>query len=95
MDKQGFLLLVLCSPLEKEASLSPACCLCFVSLQKAVAKKGGKKPLSGFMLFSKEHRPKVKEADPEITFGGIGKRLGELWRALDDKEKEEYKSRKG
>jgi hypothetical protein len=47
------------------------------------------------MLFSKEHRAKVKEEDPELTFGGVGKKLGEMWRGLSDKEKEEYKSRKG
>ena len=29
--------------------------------KKAKAKGGSKKPLSGFMLFSKEHRPKIKE----------------------------------
>lgn len=62
-----------------------------VFLQKAAGKSGGKKPLTGFMLFSKEFRPKVKEEDPEITFGGIGKKLGEMWRALSDKEKAAYK----
>ena len=77
------------------------------------------------MLFSKEHRPKVrppfqptlyvrfttaatrsltlllianfpqiKEENPDITFGQIGKKLGEMWRALDDKEKQAYKDRK-
>eukprot|EP00977_Amphora_coffeiformis_P000809 scaffold175_cov177-Amphora_coffeaeformis.AAC.11 len=55
---------------------------------------GGKKKLSGFMLFSKEHRPKIKEENPDITFGQIGKKLGEMWRALDDKEKQAYKDRK-
>lgn len=66
-------------------------------LQKAAKKGGstGKKPLSGFMLFSKEHRGKVKEENPEMTFGGLGKKLGEMWRALSDKEKEEYKTKKG
>jgi hypothetical protein len=66
-------------------------------LQTAAKKSGGKskKPLSGFMLFSKEHRAKIKEDQPDLTFGGIGKKLGELWRALTDKEKEDYKSRKG
>jgi len=44
------------------------------------------------MLFSQEHRAKIKEENPDITFGGIGKKLGEMWRALDDKEKEEYKA---
>lgn len=46
------------------------------------------------MLFSKEHRAKVKEDNPEITFGGIGKELGAMWRALSDKEKQAYKDRK-
>jgi len=35
-------------------------------LQKA-AKGGAKKPLSGFMLFSKEHRAQVKKDDPELS----------------------------
>jgi hypothetical protein len=65
-----------------------------LSLQKAAAKSGGKKPLTGFMLFSKEHRPKVKLENPDITFGGIGKKLGEMWRALSDKEKAAYKDKK-
>jgi hypothetical protein len=47
------------------------------------------------MLFSKENRSKVKEEDPDLTFGGVGKKLGEMWRALSDKEKEAYKSKKG
>lgn len=60
-------------------------------LQKA---KGGsgKKPLTGFMLFSKEHREKVKADDPDLSFGQIGKKLGEMWRALTDDEKEAYKT---
>jgi hypothetical protein len=65
-------------------------------LQKASTKKGGsKKPLSGFMLFSKENRAKIKEENPDITFGGTGKKLGEMWRALTDKEKQGFKDRKG
>ena len=47
------------------------------------------------MLFSKEHRAQVKEENADITFGGIGKKLGEMWRALNDKEKQAYKDRKG
>ena len=66
-------------------------------LSFAQAKKSGgksKKPLTGFMLFSQEHRAKVKEENPDITFGGVGKKLGEMWRALSDKEKEAYKKGK-
>jgi len=40
---------------------------------------------------SKENREKVKAENPDITFGQIGKKLGEMWRALSDEEKAEYK----
>lgn len=63
-------------------------------IQQKGSSSGGKKKLSGFMLFSKEHRPKIKEDNPDITFGQIGKKLGEMWRALDEKEKQAYKDRK-
>lgn len=63
--------------------------------QQAKKSGGSKKPLSGFMLFSKENRPKVKEDNPDITFGQIGKKLGEMWRALTDEEKQAFKDRKG
>ena len=58
--------------------------------ETAARKPKSKKPLKGFMLFSKEMRPKVKAEDPDLTFGGIGKRLGELWRGLSDAEKAKY-----
>ena len=47
------------------------------------------------MLFVKENRAQVKEDNPDITFGQIGKKLGEMWRALSDEEKEEWKQKKG
>jgi len=47
-----------------------------------------------FSTISKEHREKVKADNPDLSFGGVGKKLGEMWRALSDKEKEEYKTRK-
>lgn len=46
------------------------------------------------MSYSKENREKVKSENPGITFGQVGKKLGEMWRALSDKEKEEYKTKK-
>lgn len=63
--------------------------------QKTTKKGGSKKPLSGFMLFSKENRAQIKEDNPDITFGQIGKKLGEMWRALSDEEKQAFKDRKG
>jgi len=65
------------------------------SPKKRTKKGGSKKKLSGFMLFSKEHRQKVKDENPDITFGGVGKKLGEMWRALTEEEKKGYKERKG
>ncbi|KAJ1634225.1 hypothetical protein T492DRAFT_589480 [Pavlovales sp. CCMP2436] len=55
----------------------------------AVVGKSGKK-LTGFMKFSKEKRETVKAENEGITFGQIGKKLGELWRGLDDDEKAKY-----
>ncbi|KAJ1548217.1 Non-histone chromosomal protein 6 [Nowakowskiella sp. JEL0078] len=52
-----------------------------------------KKPLSSFMLFSSEQRAKIKEENPEFSFGEIGKEVGARWRALNDAEKKVYKDR--
>ena len=48
------------------------------------------KKLSGFMLFSKEMRPRVIADGQGLSFGDISKRLGELWRGLPDAEKARY-----
>ena len=48
------------------------------------------KPLKGFMLFSKEMRPKVKREFPGLSFGELGAKLGELWRGLDPAAKASY-----
>ena len=57
---------------------------------KKDSKPKSKKPLKGFMLFSKEMRPKVRADDPGISFADMSKRLGELWRGLSDAEKASY-----
>jgi hypothetical protein len=74
---------------------SPYILLFPFALVQAAKKVGGKKkrPLSGFMKFSQEHRAKVKEENEGITFGQIGKKLGEMWRALTDEEKEAFKTK--
>ena len=45
-----------------------------------------KKPLSGFMLFSTETRPTLKD----LPFGEIGKKMGEMWRGLSDTDRAVY-----
>ena len=66
------------------------------SSPKAGSKKKKKDPnapkraMTSFFYFSKEMRPKVKEENPEMTFGELGKKIGELFRGLSADEKEKY-----
>uniref|UniRef100_A0A8C9LJZ3 HMG box domain-containing protein n=1 Tax=Piliocolobus tephrosceles TaxID=591936 RepID=A0A8C9LJZ3_9PRIM len=60
--------------------------------------KGGKKndpnapkrPLSGFFLFCSEFHPKMKSTNPGISIGDVAKKLGEMWKNLNDSEKQPY-----
>ena len=49
-----------------------------------------KKSLSGFMLFSNDHRASIKESKPDATFGEVGRLVGEAWKSLDTKKKAAY-----
>jgi hypothetical protein len=49
-----------------------------------------KKGMSAFMIFSNEQRNKIKAANPEASFGEIGRKVGEAWKALSDKQKQVY-----
>ena len=49
-----------------------------------------KKAMSAFMYFSNKMRPKIKAENPAFSFGDLGKRIGELYRALTPSEKEPY-----
>lgn len=49
-----------------------------------------KKNMSAFMLFSNDHRLKVKTTNPAATFGEIGRMVGEAWKALNEKDKAVY-----
>ncbi|KAI7883605.1 HMG box protein [Lichtheimia hyalospora FSU 10163] len=53
-------------------------------------KTGPKRGLSAYMFFSQEMRPKVKEENPDASFGTLGKILGEKWKAMTDEEKAPY-----
>ncbi|KAG0175981.1 Non-histone chromosomal protein 6 [Apophysomyces sp. BC1034] len=67
-----------------------------------------KRPLSAYMLFSKERRPKVKLENSDASFGKdktlqggvsdipqgqIGQILGQMWRALTPEEKKVYQDK--
>ncbi|TKA76653.1 Non-histone chromosomal protein 6 [Cryomyces minteri] len=74
------------------------------STRKAKASKadGGKKKkdpnmpkrgLSAYMFFANEQRDKVRDDNPGIKFGEVGKVLGERWKALSEKQRVPYETK--
>lgn len=51
------------------------------------------KNLSPFIIFNKENREKIKEANPDVTFGELGKLIGNAWKALDPTQKLIYEEK--
>lgn len=52
-----------------------------------------KRGLSAYMFFANEQRDNVREDNPGITFGQVGKVLGERWKALNAKAREPYEAK--
>jgi len=52
-----------------------------------------KRGLSAYMFFANEQREKVREDNPGIKFGEVGKLLGEKWKALSDKQRTPYEAK--
>ncbi|KAL2212695.1 Non-histone chromosomal protein 6 [Sarocladium strictum] len=52
-----------------------------------------KRGLSAYMFFANEQRENVREENPGISFGQVGKLLGERWKALDDKQRTPYEAK--
>ncbi|THY89808.1 hypothetical protein D6C93_06772 [Aureobasidium pullulans] len=70
--------------------------------RKTAKKDGGKKKkdpnapkrgLSAYMFFANEQREKVREDNPGIKFGDVGKLLGEKWKSLNEKQKTPYEAK--
>ncbi|KAK4619653.1 Non-histone chromosomal protein 6 [Fulvia fulva] len=71
--------------------------------KKAVDKSAGgkkkkdpnmpKRGLSAYMFFANEQRDKVRDDNPGIKFGEVGKQLGERWKALSEKQKAPYEAK--
>eukprot|EP00986_Skeletonema_menzelii_P009863 scaffold4599_cov138-Skeletonema_menzelii.AAC.9 len=49
-----------------------------------------KNPKSSYMYFSSAKRDEIKAANPDATFGQIGKLLGEEWKKMSDDDKVEF-----
>ena len=59
---------------------------------KKVKGDGPKRPLSSFMLFSKDKRAVLKEEEPSMKQPEIMKKLGEMWKAVSQKELDDASS---
>ena len=49
-----------------------------------------KRPLTAFMYFAREERPKVMKDNPNFSVPEIGKELGARWRKLEDNERAKF-----
>ncbi|KAI8449560.1 high mobility group box domain-containing protein [Phakopsora pachyrhizi] len=54
-----------------------------------------KRPLSAYMYFSQDWRERIKAENPEVSFGEIGRLLGQKWKSLSDEEKKPYEDMAG
>jgi hypothetical protein len=45
------------------------------------------------MFFANEQRENVREENPGISFGQVGKLLGERWKALTEKQRAPYEAK--
>lgn len=52
-----------------------------------------KRGLSAYMFFANEQRENVREENPGISFGQVGKLLGERWKALNEKQRAPYEAK--
>jgi hypothetical protein len=52
-----------------------------------------KRGLSAYMFFANEQRENVREENPGVTFGQVGKILGERWKALTEKQRAPYEAK--
>jgi len=52
-----------------------------------------KRGLSAYMFFAQETRDSVRDNNPDISFGQIGKILGERWKNMTKEEKVPYEAK--
>jgi len=52
-------------------------------IKKSRKPPGPTRAPSAFLLFAKDARPKMRTINPALSFGDLGKKLGEMWQALD------------
>lgn len=51
-----------------------------------------KRASNAYMIFCKERRAQLKEERPDLPFGQLGAKLGEMWRELSNEQKKPYET---
>jgi hypothetical protein len=54
-----------------------------------------KMPKSAYNVFVSEVRPKLRAANPNLSFGDISKKLGALWKEISIEDKKPYYDKAG
>lgn len=49
-----------------------------------------RKALSPYFLFVKKHRDQLRKDHPELSVPALGRKLGEMWRNLDEKGRQPF-----
>jgi len=49
-----------------------------------------KRPVNAYMFFTKEKRDQVRAKYPDLPMVDVSKKLGAMWKLLEDNEKETY-----
>lgn len=62
----------------------------WTGLTNAIDPNAPKRGLSAYMFFANEQRQSVRDDNPDVTFGQVGKILGERWKALNEKQRAPY-----
>ena len=64
--------------------------------KRSAAKKkhpAPKRPKSAYIEFAVSRRPELVHESPGLTFGEIGRRMGQEWRSMSDAQKKLYQDR--
>jgi len=52
-----------------------------------------KRALSAYMFFANANREQIRTDNPDISFGEVGRMLGQKWKELTDSEKAPYEAK--
>ncbi|XP_050071775.1 protein polybromo-1 [Anopheles maculipalpis] len=63
------------------------------SMSSKKTSKPGKKLVTGYILYSSEHRKTICASNPEATFGDVSRIVGNEWRNLSEQEKAVWEQR--